>query len=63
MLSSLGLSLAEYARYSPFMFCLIGRCSRRWSLGVLDLEIPDANHRNVKIPDALYDVEFPLDQE
>ena len=26
-------------------------------------EIPDADHRNVKIPDAVYDVEFPLDQE
>src|SRR3954469_14244739 len=35
LLSSLGLSLAEYARYSrllyfPFSLCQIGRCSRRW---------------------------------
>src|SRR3954468_16323072 len=42
MLSSLGLSLAEYARYSPLLyfppllFCLIGRCSRRWSPGAGD---------------------------
>src|SRR3954463_5321947 len=42
MLSSLGLSLAEYARYShllyfpPLLFCLIGHCSRRWSLGAED---------------------------
>src|SRR3954468_11409134 len=38
LLSSLFLSLAEYARYSrllyfPFSLCLIGRCSRRWSPG------------------------------
>src|SRR3954469_15443692 len=38
LLSSLGLSLAEYARYSrliyfPFSLCLIGRCSRRWIPG------------------------------
>ena len=37
-LECLGLSLAEYARYSrllyfPFSLCLIGRCSRRWSPG------------------------------
>src|SRR3954467_15283286 len=38
----LGLSLAEYARYSlllyfpPLLFCLIGRCSRRWSPGAED---------------------------
>ena len=37
-LACLGLSLAEYARYSPllyflFLLCLIGRCSRRWIPG------------------------------
>ena len=30
-----------------------------WSLGVQEQEIPDADHRNVKIPDALYDMEIP----
>ena len=59
MLSSLGLSLAEYARYlpliycPPLLFCLIDRCSRRWSLVVQEQEIPG----------AFYDVEFPFDQE
>ena len=58
MLSSLGLSLAEYARYSslifpPLKFCLIGRCSRCWSLGV----------QEQKVPGVFYDVEFPVDQE
>ena len=67
MLSS-GRKTRGYARYSPllyfpFMFCLIGRCSRRWSLGVQEQEIPDADHRYVKIPGAFYDVEFPFDQE
>src|SRR4051812_37692580 len=38
LLSSLGLSLVEYARYSPLLYfpfslCLISRCSRRWSPG------------------------------
>ena len=48
---------------SPFVFCLIGRCSRRWSLGVQEQEIPDADHHNMKTADAYYDVEFPFDQE
>ena len=48
---------------SPYLFCLIGRCSRRWSLGVQEQEIPDVEHRNIKIPDAFYDAEFPVDQE
>src|ERR1041385_169761 len=56
-----------YARYSPalfpLLFCLIGRCSRRWSLGVQEQEILDVDHRNMKIPDAFYDIEFPFDQE
>ena len=39
-----------------------------WSAAAVDVgaqeqEIPDADHRNVKIPDAFYDVEFPLNQE
>src|SRR3954470_16569920 len=64
MLSS-GRKTRGYARYSPalfspFLFCLIGRCSRCWSLGVQEQEIPDADHRNMKIPDAFYNVEFPL---
>src|SRR3954464_11710406 len=38
LLSSLGLSLVEYARYSPLLYfpfslCPIGRCNRRWSPG------------------------------
>ena len=41
------------------MFCLIGRRSRRWSLGVQEQEIPDADHHNVKIPYAFYDMEIP----
>ena len=54
-----GLSLADYARYSPLLyfppllFCLIGRCSQRWSLGVQEQVIPG----------VFYDVEFPVDQE
>ena len=32
-------------------------------VGAQELEIPDADHRNVKIPDVVYDMEFPLDQE
>src|ERR1041385_7005470 len=48
---------------SPFLFFLIGRCSRRWSLGVQEQKIPDADHRKMKILDAFYDVEFALDQE
>ena len=48
---------------SPFLFCLIGRCSQCWSLGVQEREIPDADHRYMKIPDAFYDIEFPVDQE
>jgi len=47
----------------PFSLCLIGRCSRRWSLGVQEQEIPGVDHRNAKFPDAVYDVEFPVDQE
>src|SRR3954470_20950350 len=47
----------------PFSLCLIGHCSRRWSLGVQEQEIPDDDHRNTKFPDAVYDVEFPVDQE
>ena len=47
-----------YTRYLPalfsLLFCLIGRCSRRWSLGVQEQEIPEG---------AYYDVEFPVDQE
>src|ERR1041385_5618624 len=43
---------------SPFLFCLIDRCSRRWSLGVQEQKIPDVDHRNMKIPCAFYDVEF-----
>src|SRR4051812_28523728 len=31
-----------------YLFCLIGRCSRRWSIGAQEQEIPDADHRNVK---------------
>ena len=53
-----------YARYSllyfPLLFFLIGRYSRRWSPGA---GVPDADHRNVKIPGAFYDTEFPLNQE
>ena len=36
---------------------------RRWSLGVQEQEIPDGDHRNVKIPGAFYDMEIPDDQE
>ena len=31
--------------------------------GAQEQEIPDADHRNVKIPDAVYDIEFPFDPE
>ena len=39
-----------------------------WSAAAVDVgaqeqEIPDVDPCNVKIPDAFYDVEFPLDQE
>src|SRR3954467_13023164 len=61
MLSS-GRKTRGYTRYSPalfpLLFFLIGRYSRRWSPGA---GVPDADHCNVKIPDAFYDVEFPLD--
>ena len=47
-----GSKTRGYTRYSlllfPLLFCLIGRCSRRWSPGA---EVPVADHRNVKIPD------------
>ena len=66
MLSSLGLSLAEYARYSHFLYFPL-YCFA-WSTAAIDVgsqeqEIPDAYHHNVKIPGAFYDVEFPFDQE
>ena len=48
---------------SPFLFCLIVRCTRRWSIGFQEQEIPDADHRNMKVPNAFYDVEFPVGQE
>ena len=32
-------------------------------VGAQEQEIPDVDHRHVKIPDAFFDVEFPLDQE
>src|SRR3954462_6275124 len=47
---------------SPFLFYLIGCCSRRWSLGVQEQEIPDADPHNMTIPDAYYYVEFPVSQ-
>ena len=64
MLSS-GRKTRGYARYSPALFppfCFA------WSAAAVDVgaqkqEIPDADHRNMKIPDAFYDVEFPFDQE
>ena len=39
-----------------------------WSAAAVDVgaqeqKIPDADNRNVKIPDAFYDIEFPVDQE
>ena len=32
-------------------------------VGAQGQEIPDVDHRKVKFPDAVYDMEFPLDQE
>ena len=32
-------------------------------VGAQEQEIPDDDHHNVKIHDAIYDVEFPLDRE
>ena len=47
-----GRKIRGYIIYSlllfPLLFCLIGRYSRRWSPGA---GVPDADHRNVKIPD------------
>src|SRR3954465_11879186 len=56
MLSSLGLSLAEYARYShllyfpPLLFCLIGHCSRRWSPGAGDPRCRPAQREDPRCP-------------
>ena len=33
------------------------------NVGSQEEEIPDADHRHMKIPDVVYDVEFPIDQE
>ena len=56
MLSS-GRKTRGYARYSPLLD------TRRWSLEIQEQEIPDVDHRNMKIPDAFYDIDFPIDQE
>src|ERR1043165_5694083 len=54
-----GRKTRGYIRYSlllfPLLFCLIGRCSRRWSPGA---GVSKVDHRNVKFLDAAYDVEF-----
>ena len=49
--------------------CFISLYCFAWSAAAVDVgaqerEIPDADHRNVKIPDAFYNVGFsPFDQE
>ena len=60
------LSLAEYARYSHLLYFTLYCFS--WSAAAVDVgaqeqEIPDTDHRHVKIRDAVDDVEFPIDQE
>ena len=32
-------------------------------VGAQEQKFPDDDYRNLKIPDAVYDVEFPVDQE
>ena len=44
----------------PFRFAWLAAAV---DVGVQEEEIPDVDHRNMKIPDAFYDVEFPFDQE
>ena len=65
-LECLGLSLAEYARYSPLFFsplCFLYTRLLQSDAGVQEQEIPDGDHRNVKIPGAYYYVEIPDGQE
>ena len=65
-LECLGLSLAEYARYSPLLFlplCFLYTRLLQSDAGVQEQEIPDGDHRNVKIPGAFHYVEIPEDQE
>ena len=65
-LECLGLSLAEYARYSPLLFLpplfSISRLLQS-DAGVQEQEIPDGDHRNVKIPGAFHYIKIPDDQE
>src|SRR4051812_40088554 len=61
-LACLGLSLAEYARYSHLLyfplllFCRIGRCSRRWSPGaegprcLLRRQVPPLTRSSLVVP-------------
>ena len=65
-LECLGVSLAEYARYSPLLFsplCFLYTRLLQSDAGVQEQEIPDDDHRNMKIPGAFYYDEIPDDQD
>ena len=66
-LECLGLSLAEYARYSHLLFfplCFLYTRLLQSDAGVQEQEIPVGVRRNMKIPGgAYYYVEIPEDQE
>ena len=56
-----GCKTRGYTRYSPALFPLLFSWSAvAVDVGAQEQETPDTDHRNVKIPDAVYDVEFPL---